>query len=173
MNLKRIVAFGAVGGACAAWIASAAMTGARPVPDVRVVPPTPVERHGAALDAEIARLRERLRPTAQPQRPARNIFSFAATERPQVPVGAAPAPAPDASKPDAAPARPGLTLIGFAETNGAEGVTRTAIISGAGDLFLVEEGETVTNRYRVTVVAADGVVLTDAFDGSTISLHLK
>jgi hypothetical protein len=50
---------------------------------------------------------------------------------------------------------------------------RTAVISGAGQLFLVKEGEHVTPRYLVAKISADVVELADQGDGSTRRLALK
>ena len=67
---------------------------------------------------------------------------------------------------------PALTLIGLAEDEGPEGTIRTAIISGAGDLFIVKEGEAVTRRFRVSRISADVVELADS-DGTFLRLTLK
>src|SRR5262245_14627227 len=77
MNLKRTATIGVVGGALAAWLASAA-TSNRPVPRPVVIPTPPIDLRGAELADEIARLRERLRPTTTPSQPARNLFTFRA-----------------------------------------------------------------------------------------------
>jgi hypothetical protein len=66
-----------------------------------------------------------------------------------------------------------MTLIGIAEDPGADGVIRTAIISGFGDVFLVKEGESVTSRYKVARISGDVVELSDATDASIIRLALK
>src|SRR5262249_61781614 len=77
MNLKRTATIGVVGGALAAWLASAA-TSNRPVPRPIVIPTPPIDLRGAELADEIARLRERLRPTTTPSQPGRNLFTFRA-----------------------------------------------------------------------------------------------
>src|SRR5688572_29437770 len=76
MNGKRIAALLVAGGALAAWLASASTAGRRPTIDTVPRAATPVEIHGAQLAAEIARLRDRLRPTTPPQAPGRNLFQF-------------------------------------------------------------------------------------------------
>jgi hypothetical protein len=115
-----------------------------------------VDARGADLAAEIARLHERLHPTAVPQQPARNLFEFtlnaSPTPAPAAGVGAV-APAP-AVQPAGTP-EPAFALIGVAEDAGV----RTAIISGQGQLFMVKEGDLVAERYRVTHVGADAVDL--------------
>jgi hypothetical protein len=122
---------------------------------------------GAELAAEVARLRARLRPADQPQEPARNLFQFgerasrAATAAPALPMFEPPAVA--------TPPPPPLALIGFA----SEGATRTAIISGFGDLFLAGEGDRIAGQYQVSRVDGDGVDVTSLSDGSTLTLKLK
>jgi hypothetical protein len=172
MNVKQIASFAAAGAVLAAMIAGAATSGRRVAPPPAVVAPTPAELKGAALAAEVTRLRERLRPSAEPAQPARNLFHFgaaAATARPVEPALSAPPPAPLA----AAPAPPPLTLVGLAADQGADGPVRTAIIAGYGDLFLVKEGEAVGSQYRVAAIAAEGVELTNTADGTTLRLTLK
>lgn len=175
MNWKRILTLVTIGGAVAALVTSAATTGRRP-PD-----PSPdrggsvrsVEDSGAALAAEIARLRARLHPSIAPQAPARNLFEYHA--RPAA-RGAVPpsAPAPVTVEPLPVPPAPVLTLIGIASDADAAGATiRTAIISGAGDLFLVKEGEAVTPRYRVVKISESVVELADTEQAATVRLALK
>jgi len=161
-----------VGGACAAWLASAATSGGR----ARVTPhpmnTSPIDARVSDLASDIARLHERLTPAATPRQPVRNPFVFAsASPRPVVPAGPAPAEAVAAPAPPT-PALP-WQLVGIAEDDGPSGPVRTAIISGAGQLFLVKEGEAVTPQYRVSRIAADLVELVEAGSGSTVRLVLK
>jgi hypothetical protein len=58
--------------------------------------------------------------------------------------------------------RPTLKLDGVAERKTANGTSRTAILSGDGQLYLVGAGESVAGRYVVAVVDPDAVVLRDA-----------
>jgi hypothetical protein len=171
MNVKRIAAFGVSGAVLAAMIAGATTSGTRRATPPPVVNTSTVELKGAELAAEIARLRERLRPVVEPQQPARNLFQFG--RRPAAAVNIAPTPpavetvvVPPAA---AAPPPPSLTLVGMA----VDGSVRTAIISGFGDLFLVKEGETLAGQYRVAKIGADGVDLTSLADGATLHLTLK
>jgi hypothetical protein len=175
MTVRRAAIFVIVLGALAAWIAAAATSGVREVRPVAAFAPPPIDRSGVALDAEIARLHDHLRPTASP-RLGRDLFQFA-TPRPRVaPQDAAaipPAPIP-AAAPAPAPA-PSLTLIGVAQDVAEGSAVRTAIISTPGQLFLVKEGEEVTAaglRYRVTRLSADSVDLTAA-DETMLHLALK
>ena len=174
MNLKRTATIAVVGGALAAWLAGAATSNRTVMPPI-ATPPAPIEARGAELANEIARLHERLRPSATPHQPSRNLFAFH-TAAPR------PAPAPVAPKPalsEAAPlapivAQPSLKLAGIAEDPGPDGTTqRTAIISGEGQLFMVKEGENVTPRYRVVKVSADVVELRDLTDNTVRRLALR
>ena len=176
MTARRAVIFVIVLGALAAWIAAAATTsGVRDVRPLKPFVPPPIDTSGAALDAEIARLHDHLRPTASP-RLGRNLFQFAAA-RPRIAPEAA-APSPAALPPPAAPAAsptPSLTLIGVAQDAAENGTVRTAIISTSGQLFLVKEGEEVTAagvRYHVSRISADSADLT-ASDETMLHLALK
>lgn len=168
MNIKRIATLLTAGAVLAAMIAGATTSGVRRAAPVAIAPnTTAIELQGAELAAEVARLRARLRPTDQPQEPARNLFQFnAPTGRSSaqplftesaVPVAAVPPPPPP------------LSLIGFA----AEGATRTAIVSGFGDLFLVREGDQIGAQYRVARIDADGVVVTNTSDETTFTIRLQ
>jgi hypothetical protein len=171
MNLKRGLTLGAACGAVAVWLAAAATSAPRPPVRTPAHTATPVEVRGAELAAEIARLRERLRPTAAPLQ-TRDLFRYGG-RRTTAPVFGAPAPpsALDSTAPGVAP--PAFALVGLAEDAGPDGPIRTAIISGAGDLFLVKEGEAVTTRYRVVKISSDVVELGDVTDGTTLRLALK
>jgi hypothetical protein len=173
MNVKRIAAIGAVGGVLAVWLAAASTMLTQPVVDTSERRTEAVELRGAALAAEITRLRERLRPTSAPQLPSRNLFEFSRTAPgraappapPDLPAAEAPRPVPAAPPP--------LRLVGMAEDAGADGPVRTAIISGFGQLFTVKEGERVTARYQVARISGEAAELRDLGDNSTITLVLK
>lgn len=155
-------------GALAAWLAGAA-TSNRPLPDPVVPRSQAIDARGADLAEEIARLRARLRPTATPHAPGRNLFRF------QAAIAAPPVvePAP-VEPPGAIPApQPPLRLSGIAEDPGPDGPVRIAFISGDGQLYMVKEGELVTPRYRVTKISADAVELADTGDGMTRRLPLR
>ena len=66
-----------------------------------------------------------------------------------------------------------MRLSGIAEDATPDGVVRTAIISGFGQLFLAKEGDPVTDRYRVVKISSDVVELTDLADRSTFRLALR
>ena len=173
MNLKRTATIGVVGGALAAWLAAAATSGNREGTEPPVMTSPPSDRGAAALESEISRLHDRLRPTATPRQPGRNLFSFAAPK--------APPPAPPVEAPPRAPSEPeiarpapaALKLSGIAEDATPNGLVRTAVLSGLGQLFLVKEGENVTERYRVAKISAEVVEITDLGDGTTLRLALR
>jgi hypothetical protein len=181
MNLKRTATLGVGGAALAAWL-SAAMTPGRPALRTTRFTPSPIDASGVELASEINRLHERLRPTSPPNAPSRNPFTFGAARRPSfdsVPIRqkVPTLPLPTA---DAAVARendtPRLTLAGVAEDRGVEGPVRTAIVSGDTQLFLVKEGDTISEggvTYEVGAVTADSVELIDLRDASKRQLTLK
>jgi hypothetical protein len=174
MKLKRTVMLGVVGAALAAWFAAASTTGNRSVSHNSVLRTTPVEMRGAELAAEIAKLRERLHPTAAPQPPVRNLFEFSRMARGRRPA-ADPRPAviDEPAPPPAPPALPPLRLVGIAEDVGPDGPVRTAIISGFGRLFFAKPGEHVTDRFEVTRISGEAAELRDVGDSSTLTLVLK
>lgn len=168
MNVKRIAILSTAGAVLAAMIAGATTSGVRRAAPVAITPnTTAIELQGAELAAEVARLRARLRPTDQPQEPARNLFQFNARTVRSSPAAAdfTPTPAPAGVVAPPAP----LTLIGFA----AEGATRTAIVSGFGDLFLVKEGDRIGAQFRVARIDADGVEVTNVSDDTRFTLNLQ
>jgi hypothetical protein len=168
MNVKRIAMLSTAGAVLAAMIAGATTSGVRrPAPLVVTPDTTAIELRGAELAAEVARLRARLRPTDQPQEPARNLFQFNA--RTAASSSVAPG-APAVDQPAAVPPPPPLlSLIGFA----SEGAARTAIISAFGDLFFVREGDAIAAQYRVSRIGADGVDVTSVVDDTTLTIRLQ
>ena len=170
MNWQRTVTLGALGGALAVWYA-AASTSVPSSPDpVLSHTATPVELRGAELSAEISRLRERLRPTAAPLL-RRDLFRYRGGAAAASPESATALPIPADSAALATPA-PAFSLVGLAEDDGPDGPVRTAIISRAGDLFIVKEGEAVTSQYQVAKISADVVELTDTTAGTPLRLAL-
>jgi hypothetical protein len=172
MNLKRTATIVIVGGALAAWLAGAA-TSNRDAAEPIVFRPAAIDVRGEQLASEVARLHERLRPTATPRQPGRNLFAFRASA---APVFHAPiVDVPQAALTEVAAPAPqlALKLEGIAEDPGTDGPIRTAIISGAGQLFMVKEGENVTVQYRVARISADVVELADLVNGASRRLALK
>jgi len=174
MRVNRALTLTAIGGALVAWFAAAATSNREVAPPI-VLPAPRVDRQGADLAKEIARLHDRLRPDATPRQPARNLFAYhMPTVRREMTAAAAPTPpaVSEAAAP-AAPPLPPLKLAGIAEDDGPDGPIRTAIISAEGQLFLVKVGDTIGSRYRVGRVAAEVVELIDTIDGSVRRLALK
>jgi uncharacterized small protein (DUF1192 family) len=170
MNLKRAATIVVVGGALLAWLAGAA-TSNRAIEPAALLSVPAIDTRGAALEREIARLHERLRPSATPNQTGRNLFSFRSARELPPPVAASHAALVEAP-PLPAPLPP-LKLAGVAEDPGADGPARTAIITGEGQLFTVKEGENVTARYRVVKISADVVELLDLTDNSVRRLALR
>lgn len=144
---------------------------ARPAP----VNAAPAERGSQSDAASIAALQlHDWRTKAPPHaRPDRDIFAFTRppagmpVAQPALGVGLLAAPADGQS---------GLALfklIGVAEDAGPEGISRTAIISGQGQLYMVKEGETVAWIYRVGRMSGESVELLDTTGGAPLMLFLK
>jgi len=171
--MKRTATIAVVGGALLSWLAGAA-TSNRPIAPVPVVQRAPIEARGAELAGEIARLHERLHPTATPRQPGRNLFVFhAAPARGALPVVPSSPALSEALPAVAAPAQPSVKLVGLGEDVGPDGPVRTAFISGEGQLFIVKEGENVTPRYRVVKISEDVVELVDLTDNTVRRLALR
>jgi hypothetical protein len=172
MNFKRTATLTVVAAALAAWLAAAVTSGNREPAGRSAARTLPIDTRGVALADEISRLHERLRPSAVPLQPGRNLFSF--TLRPPPAPPPAPPPQPALSEASAArPAAPAMKLSGMAEDVTADGVVRTAIISAFGQLFVVKEGDPVTARYRVAKISSDVVELSDLTEGTSRRLAMK
>jgi hypothetical protein len=172
MNVQRIAWISIGVAVLAAMIAGATTSsGRRIVAEPPPVNTNAIELKGAELAAEVARLRARLRPTDEPQQPARNLFQFAA--RAPRRTAADDLPLEPAALPVTPPVAqtPPFTLIGFAVESTADRPVRTAIISAFGDVFLLKDGDTLASQYRVTRVDADAVELTSLRDGTTLTLR--
>jgi len=154
----------------AAWFAAAAAPTLDPGPAVESPRPASSEpdRRVLALAAETQRLKERLSIVATPRPVTRNPFQFG----PKPPRVAPITREPVAPPPVAAPAPPPVTLLGLAEDTRGAHAGRTAILSLAGDLLLVREGEPVGGRYRVIRISADALELEDTTESRTIRIVL-
>lgn len=174
MNVRRIVWIGVSTLAIASWFASASTSGVRPpavpLPPVR---PSALDLSVTALQSEVGRLHERLGPTAAPTR-SRDLFRFQARAPKRRPVVTPGATDPQ-SLPVVAPAapRPALALIGVAEDLTPDGVVRTAIVSGLGDVFLVKTGDLIQERYRIGQVSGDAVLVIDSETDTSTTLALR
>ena len=171
MHVKRTATIVLGGGAVAAWLAGAA-TSNRALPDPVPAARSPIDARGSDLENEITKLRERLRPSATPRAPGRNLFAFRAGQAPAAPPKPTQAALTEAPPPARASV-PSLKLSGLSEDPGDGVVARMAFISFEGQLFIVKEGEQVGTRYRVTRITADGVELVDLTDDTTRQLGLR
>ena len=132
-----------------------------------------LRRHHAESPVAIESLHDwRPRPVAPLPR-VRNLFAFGAAVLKHDGVEKHVDSAQPEVIPSLPPATPALKLIGLAEDSGVSGPTRTAIISGIGQLFVVTEGDPVTSRYRVASVSPGMVDLTDLQTGGTLRLVFK
>jgi hypothetical protein len=175
MTASRAAAYSGAAVLLLAWLASAAGLVLQP-PDEPAPERVPQSSSTATLADEVhaqtLRLKSRLASAPALQEPLRNPFTFAsrAPEQRQ----AAPRAAAEEAAPIGPPAEPAIELIGIAENEVADGVTRTAIISAlGGELFLVKEGETLAARYRVSTVSRDAVELKDLLLGTMRRLDLR
>lgn len=66
---------------------------------------------------------------------------------------------------------PSLSLSGVAEQRTPQGVRRTAVLSGDGQIYLAGEGDSVAGSYIVVTVDPEAVVLRDA-NGDDLRLTL-
>lgn len=177
MTIRRVFSFAVSTLALASWF-SAASTPDVPSPVTRVAPrgPSPLDRSSALLQSEIDRLHDRLSPAARPSH-SRDLFRFNAPRpRRSTQAAAAASAANVAPVTAAAPVQeqpPALQLIGVAEDAAPDGVVRTAILSGLGDVFLVKAGDVISGRFRVDQIAADAVQLTTISTSSVTTLALR
>jgi hypothetical protein len=171
MNFTRTATSLVVGAVLVAWLAGAA-TSKRDIPPPIITPPQAIDARGVELTKEIARLRDRLRPTTPPAEPRRNLFTFRTAAAP-APHDVRSAQAVTIDAPAPRPSEPALKLAGIAEDAGSDGPDRTAIISGEGQLFMVKEGDAVAGRYRVARISSDAVELSDVNAGIVRRLVMK
>jgi hypothetical protein len=111
--------------------------------------------------AQADRLRNR-RSAEAIRTPTRNPFRFS-TPKPSAPKRE---PEPMASMPmfvpaPTAPLAPMLKLDGIAVKTTSGAVSRTAIISGEGQIYVVREGDAVAGRYTVATIDPEAVLLRD------------
>jgi hypothetical protein len=178
MTTRRAVTYGGLFCLLAAWLASAASTtfqeydpALAPERDVAQPPPDALAND---VQAQAARLRQRLSAPPVPPAPQRNPFLFESriAEPPrhlsrrvvEPAIVVEPAMAPE----------PALALIGVAEDKGPGGLTRTAIISDDTEaVFMVTVGQTILDRYRVEAIGADAVELKDSRTNAVRRLGLR
>ena len=176
MTSMRAAAYVGGGALLIAWFAAAAGSPVQELPPPRdnvphTIPTSGSESLAAEVQAQGVRLRERLAQAPAPSVHTRNPFSFA-----PAPVVRMPAPVVKAAV-EAAPIEPvvpALSLMGIAAEMSPEGLHRTAVIGGANDtLYMVMEGQTVAERYRVTTIGEDAVELKDLITGAYRRLALR
>ena len=156
-------------GAGVLLVAYLAVANSAPTQDRDVVPARSARRSTPSAEAvardvqaEAARLRERLQRAPIPDSNPRNPFAFGTARSTRPSPGVVHATVADAPEAVSAPPIPPLALIGMAEDSTAKGLRRTAVLSGAADaVYFVSEGDTLMDRYRVTKIGADAVELED------------
>jgi hypothetical protein len=164
---KRALAIGVACAAMAIVLASVRLTSSTRSSGTPVIKTRPVET--AASEPVIPRLLTLERRIPAPIT-ARNLFAFRTA--PPVAAVAPAAPPVERQEPIASPP-PGLTLIGIAADSRQQDAIRTAIISGASELFLAREGDSVTPRYQVSRIFDDAAELIETGSGAPLRLALR
>ena len=178
MTTRRAVTYGGLFCLLAAWLASAASTTLQNQnpPEESSTPAPSTYALVTDVQAQAARLRQRLASAPAPQAPRRNPFLFDARAEPaprQIVRRLEPAPAL-APLPPPPPPEPALVLAGVAEDQGPKGPVRTAILADDTEaVFIVTVGQTVLGRYRVEAIGADAVELKDVSTGAIRRLGLR
>jgi hypothetical protein len=176
----RATAYVGLASVLVAWLAGAAGL------SVPADPPRGAERPAASdgtqqladeVQAQAARLKDRLAAAPVPVTPFRNPFTFgervAARERSVVVRDSVAANPDPAATPQAIP-EPPLQLIGIAERHTAGGDVRTAMITADSDeLFMLQVGDTLGARYRVDAIGPGAVELSDLLTARIRRLSLK
>jgi hypothetical protein len=171
VNWKSTATIGVVGGTLATLLATASSSVDRQ--HDALAPAVTIDmQQGAALFAETARLRDRLRPQTAPSASTRNPFAFATPAAARNLTHPGPAE-PLAGSVPANPVQipPPFTLVGLAEDRDAGAVVMTAILSSPGALLFVKQGDRVAGGYRVAAISSDSVELLDD-DGRPLLLRL-
>lgn len=142
-----------------------------------VTDPTMAERQrtelvAASLRVETDRLRTVVDSETAPTPPSRNPFRFE-VPRPARVTRLVPLPAIELPPAPVRPPVPVLSLVGIAENATPEGPSRTAVVSGMGQLFLVKEGEQFGGMFRVLRVGTESLELLNTRDNVTIRMALK
>jgi hypothetical protein len=169
-TLKALWGLGG-GGVLATWLAVTPNQGV-PTSTPAAVQRAEMPREPSADDLREQANRLRHRTGAVTLREStRNPFRFNAP-KPVAPSRgpSGPAAAVELAPPPAA-VPPPLTLNGVTGTQTPEGLQRTAVISGEGQMYFVSEGDSLAGRYTVVKVDPEAVVLRDA-SGAEIRLAL-
>lgn len=144
------------GGVLATWIAVSPNDGVPASSQAAAVQRQASSSEDIELNERTLRLRER-KPEADLEPSTRNPFRFSAPKPPTA-RSVVPPPASMAPVVPAMPSPPALQLSGIAQKNGS----RTAILSGDGQIYLVGEGDSVAGRYTVVKVDPEAVLLRDS-----------
>jgi hypothetical protein len=180
MSAARLAAWIIGAAVCGAWLASAAGV----TRQARVTPTSPpaadvvqLDALAADVQAQASRLRERLAQAPAPNSAPRNPFRFAPAPSQRRVRAAATRPDPPEATPIEVvmpPAEPALDLVGVAETSTAEGLVRTAMMTGGtGDLIMAIAGQRILGRYDVVAIDAEAVELKDVQTGTVRRLVLR
>ena len=154
----------------AAWLAAAAAPSFAPESAVEPAGPRVSEpdRQALELAVEAERLRQRLTIVAVRRPVTRNLFQFApktSKTTPAPPEFLAPAPF--------VPTPPAVRLLGVAEDHVDANPRRTAILTLAGELLLVKEGDSFGGRYRLVRIGADAAEIEDTTEGHSFRIALQ
>jgi hypothetical protein len=177
MTSMRAAAYLGGGALLVAWFAAAGVAPVQEAETARDAAPHGVSTSGSAslaadVQTQALKLRDRLAAAPVPDIHPRNPFSFA----PVAPRRAV-VPAKDAAIVPPPPEQaviPPLSLMGIAEETLPDGPHRTAIIGGVDDaLYMVSQGQTIANRYRVTAIGQDAVELEDIVTGAYRRLAMR
>jgi len=179
MTAGRALGLLVVLAAAGSWVASGFLA-RRPAP-VPADEPLPVSQ--TEVSRATARLVLGVRGLTSPKAhaaytpPARNPFQFGTSPTPPAQPGpsARPSSAMTASStaPNTPPERPPMQLSGVAEDPGPSGPVRRAVITAAGELFVVATGDLVLGRFRVARIDAEAVELEDLQGGPKTILTLR
>jgi hypothetical protein len=167
MTLRKAAVYGSGAALLVAYLASANMpaqdSDAARERTIQPVATAGTESLAVEVSAQAARLHARMAQAPIPESNQRNPFAF----------GPAPRSARSAERmvtatvtPDPGvvftPSPPVLTLMGIAEEASPTGPRRTAVVGGEGDtIYMVVEGQTIGDRYKVNKIGADAVELED------------
>jgi Tfp pilus assembly protein PilP len=165
MTSRIATVYGIGGVLLVACLAAANMPqGADPVAPRPARAPRPAGPDALAKEVSVqaTRLHARMAQAPMPGANTRNPFAFNASHAARAESTVVHAASVDEPAPAFVAPLPPLTLMGVAEDSTAAGPKRTAIIGGDADtIYVVSEGDTVGERYRVTKIGADAVELED------------
>ena len=150
------------GGLVATWFAVTPNQGVPTSPPTALQKPAaPEEPSADELRAQAQRLRERTRAVTLSES-TRNPFRFNGSKVTAGPRESGAPPAIVAPIAPPAPLPPPLTLNGVTGKETPDGLRRTAVLSGDGQLYFVGEGDSVAGRFTVVKIDPEAVVLRDA-----------